>query len=230
MPTRLVSQNINVSTSISHLTPLEEVVFIHLIVSVDDYGRFHGNPDILKGMLFPIRNDISVKQISAAIKKLEDEGMIRRYRVKDTDYLELTSWMNYQKPRAKSSRFPGSEDADGLEQIPEDANKCKQVKTDEVTDDSPILYRLPLNTGEEHGVSENQIKEYAELYPGVDVEQEIRAMIGWLKADRKRLKTKAGIRRFIAGWLNRCQDRGPKKAVSTKTISETIMNGDNPFR
>ena len=239
MPTRLLSQTINVSNSISKLTPIEEVVFIHLIVSVDDYGRFYGNPDILKGMLFPLRN-FTPKQIEESLQKLEKEGMIRRYTANETQFLALTAWMKYQKPRAKTSKFPDPDDVKPGEQyetvMTNNANGTEVVVRtvkQEPEDDSPVLFRLPLNTGEEHNVTEKDVKEYAELYPAVDVEQEIRAMIGWLKADRKRLKTKSGIRRFIAGWLNRSQNSGSgaKKTVSANQIKDVIVYGDdNPFR
>lgn len=229
MPTRLVSQNINVSNSISKLTPLEEVVFIHLIVSVDDYGRFYGNPDILKGMLFPIREGITSEKIKSALNALESQGMIRRYRSNETEYLELTSWLNFQKPRAKASKFPDPEDSERIVTV---ENKCEQQKTKEPEDDSPVVIRMPLNTGEEYLITERAIKEYEELYPALDVVQEIRAMVGWLKADKKRLKTKSGIRRFIAGWLNRSQNSGSgaKRKENTAQNTAVIEYGENPFR
>lgn len=229
MPTRLLSQSINVSDSISKLTPLEEVLFLHLIVSVDDYGRFYGHPDIIRGMLFS-RRDFTSKQIEGALKKLEAEGMIRRYTVGNKFYLELTSWMKYQRPRAKTSKFPeyGST-TDIVEQLVEEESMCEQMQTDEIKDESPVLFQLPLNTGEKHDITENAVKEYENLYPAVDVQQEIRAMIGWLQADRKRLKTKTGIKRFIAGWLNRSQNshNGAKRQPE---ITETKPISDNPYR
>ena len=127
MPSRLLSQKINVSNSISHLSAMEEVVFIHLIVSCDDYGRFYAHPEIIKGMLFPLRN-FKAEQIEDVLTKLEDEGMIIRYECEGTAYLELTAWMNYQSPRAKSSKYPGPSNEGSIIHHQEDENECKQVQ------------------------------------------------------------------------------------------------------
>ena len=67
---------------------------------------------------------------------------------------------------------------------------------------------LELNTGEEHPVYEEEIKKWEELYPAVDVRQQLRSMKGWLLANPAKRKTKRGINRFINGWLVKRQDRG----------------------
>lgn len=129
MPSRIISQKINVSNSLSKLSAFEEVVFLHLIVSCDDYGRFYGHPDIVKGMLFP-RREFTSKQIESALSKLEDEGMIRRYECDGTTYLELTAWMKYQKPRAKESKYPGPNDDGSVLYAQEDDDICEQERED----------------------------------------------------------------------------------------------------
>lgn len=72
----------------------------------------------------------------------------------------------------------------------------------------PPVIGLPLNDGTEYGVTEEQCREWAELYPAVDVLQELRKMRGWLDSNKARRKTKRGISRFITGWLSKEQDRG----------------------
>lgn len=67
---------------------------------------------------------------------------------------------------------------------------------------------LELNTGEEHPVYEKEIKNWEELYPAVDVRQQLRSMKGWLLANPAKRKTKRGINRFINSWLSKRQDRG----------------------
>lgn len=67
---------------------------------------------------------------------------------------------------------------------------------------------LPLNDGTEYGVTEEQCREWSELYPAVDVLQQLRQMRGWLLSNKERRKTKRGISRFITNWLAREQDRG----------------------
>lgn len=73
---------------------------------------------------------------------------------------------------------------------------------------APPVVELPLNDGSEYGVTEEQCREWAELYPSVDVLQQLRNMRGWLLSNKERRKTRRGINRFITNWLSREQDRG----------------------
>lgn len=67
---------------------------------------------------------------------------------------------------------------------------------------------LPLNDKSKYQVSISDIQHYKELYPAVDVEQQLRSMLGWLEANPSRRKTRNGIKGFITKWLNKVQDRG----------------------
>lgn len=72
----------------------------------------------------------------------------------------------------------------------------------------PPVFTLPLNDGSDHPVTQKDIDKYAQLYPAVDVMQELRNMFGWLDSNPTRKKTKKGIGRFINSWLAREQNRG----------------------
>ena len=65
---------------------------------------------------------------------------------------------------------------------------------------------LPLNDKTNFSISEDEVNKYQELYPNVDVSQELRNMKGWLDANPTKRKTKRGINRFVNGWLQRKQD------------------------
>ncbi|MFH0225114.1 ATPase [Vibrio furnissii] len=72
-----------------------------------------------------------------------------------------------------------------------------------------ILFEIPLKgKTKSHQITQSQLVELAQLYPAVDVQQQIRNMIGWCKANPTRQKTSAGIQRFIHAWLCKEQDRG----------------------
>jgi hypothetical protein len=70
------------------------------------------------------------------------------------------------------------------------------------------IFSLPLVDKSLYLITQQQIDEWKSLYPAVDVEQEIRKMIGWLNASPDRRKTHKGILRFVNGWLSKTQDRG----------------------
>lgn len=79
--------------------------------------------------------------------------------------------------------------------------------------DSAPMITLPLNDKSEYPIFENQLHEWADLYPAVDVLQQLRNMRGWLDANPTRRKTRNGIKRFITGWLSKEQNRaGPNAA------------------
>ena len=64
----------------------------------------------------------------------------------------------------------------------------------------------------EFNVTQEQIKQWAELYPAVNITQELRSMKGWLLGNPTRQKTKSGILRFINSWLAKEQNRGSPAA------------------
>jgi uncharacterized protein YdaU (DUF1376 family) len=98
-------------------------------------------------------------------------------------------------------------------------NQSTQTKPEEKTTCStasvelfgPALITLSLIGGDEHQVTQADLNEWRELYPGVDVMQELRNMKGWLSASPQKRKTRNGIRKFINSWLAREQDRGPRR-------------------
>lgn len=74
------------------------------------------------------------------------------------------------------------------------------------------LVDIPLNDGSEHPVTEDDVAEWAALYPAVDVLQELRAMRGWCLANPRQRKTRSGVARFINTWLAKEQNKGGSRA------------------
>ena len=71
-----------------------------------------------------------------------------------------------------------------------------------------IFITFLLNDKTEYEVAECRVKEYAELYPAVNVEQELRKIKAWCIANPKKRKTRGGAEKFINSWLSREQDKG----------------------
>jgi hypothetical protein len=92
---------------------------------------------------------------------------------------------------------------------------------------------LPLNQGK-FSVSEEDFKRWKELYPAVDVMQELRKMAAWLDAKPDRRKTSRGVKAFIVSWLSRAQD-DPRAAAGfrieakngTRTSKQAERNAGN---
>ena len=76
----------------------------------------------------------------------------------------------------------------------------------ELPSSPPPAAGLPLVDGTDFEISVEMVAELSGLYPAVDVEQQLRNMRGWLLANPKNRKTKAGIMRFVNSWLSREQN------------------------
>ena len=107
MPNRFIKESIKRSPQIDALTWFEEVIFYRLIVTADDYGRYYGDPILLRNDLFPTKESITKKSIEDALKKLAAQGLIIVYEAVDgRRYVALTTWKEHQTVRAAKSKFP----------------------------------------------------------------------------------------------------------------------------
>ena len=97
-------------------------------------------------------------------------------------------------------------------------DKSLDIDTDiEDTEDScaepgtvsaPPIISIILNDKTFFDVFPEDYNRWCELYPAVNVMQELRKMSSWSTDNPKRRKTKSGIRRFINAWLSKEQDKG----------------------
>lgn len=92
-------------------------------------------------------------------------------------------------------------------------------------EEAPFI-SLILNDKSNFPVYQKQVNEWEELYPAVNVAQELRNMSGWLNSNPKKRKTKSGILRFINGWLSREQDSGGSKQADLNQNSAFKLSGD----
>lgn len=76
------------------------------------------------------------------------------------------------------------------------------------SDTVQAVITLVLNDKSLYSVCQKDIDEWTELYPAVNVIQELRKMKGWCDSNPSKRKTRRGIKRFINSWLSRQQDKG----------------------
>lgn len=105
----------------------------------------------------------------------------------------------------------------------------KEEDKDKEEDITPLLspqgeksaaISLPLVSGVWYPIYEADIARWKELYPSVDIMQELRKMLGWLEANPDRRKTPKDIKRFVASWLAKEQDKSPPKKPASYDIDE----------
>lgn len=124
-----------------------------------------------------------------------------------------TNWEDSQNHG--SGNFPESINRSKPDQNEQILNVPSKLET-EIPHD-PVLFEIPLKgKNSVHLVTKSQLAELKQLYPAVDVLQQLRNMIGWCKANPTRQKTSQGINRFIHSWLCKEQDRGSSNAQAVQ--------------
>lgn len=89
----------------------------------------------------------------------------------------------------------------------------------------PSIITITLNDKSEYPIYQSMIDEWNELYPNVDVLQELRKMKGWSNANPAKRKTKKGIQRFINAWLSREQDKPSYNKKTAPVINNSTDDG-----
>lgn len=249
MPNRLIKESICSSEKIASLSDFEFRLWVGLITQVDDAGRGDARPAIIKGRVFPLRERVSIKDIDAAIHGLAAKGCVALYEVGGRPYFWFPTWKEHQRIRDCKPKYPGPDEnvrilrpAAYCGELPQSAADCgpnpiqsnpnpnpnpnPNISAEPGTDSAQIATELPLNDGTFFKISMEQCQEWARLYPAVDVAQQLRAMRGWLDANPAKRKTKAGIKRFVNGWLAREQDRGgaARRDPARKESSNVFMD------
>ena len=74
-----------------------------------------------------------------------------------------------------------------------------------------VFIRLQLNDKSLFPIYDDDLLKYRELYPAVNVEQELRNMVGWIDGNPSRRKTKSGIKKFVNAWFSKEQNQGGRK-------------------
>lgn len=88
---------------------------------------------------------------------------------------------------------------------------------------SPVAVSFLLNDGKDFEITEAQVREFAELYPAIDVLQQLRAIKAWTISNPKNRKTRSGAMRFVNSWLSRAQNQAPTKPAATQAPSKGAL-------
>lgn len=202
MPTRLLREGIISSPRVNSLSPLAELFYRRLMSIVDDYGRFYAAPMSLRAACYPLRLD-SVRDSDVAkwLSECASSRLLVVYEVASVRYLEMLDFR--QQVRAKKSKYP--EKPQDAEQVPSE-RLAPAKRTNGADDPTPVVAQIPI-IGGEWDIHQSFIEEMTRIYSGVDVPQTISEIRGWCIGNPTRLKTAAGVKRFVVAWLQREQNK-----------------------
>ena len=109
MPNRIVREGFLDSETVDRLSIEAERFYFRLLLVADDYGRFDGRLQILLVRLFPLKPQITIKNIEDWLKECTDSELVYLYSVKNKEYLQIKKYN--QRLRAKKSRYPEPDDS-----------------------------------------------------------------------------------------------------------------------
>lgn len=219
-------------------------VFIHLLLKANwKDGRFQGT-EVPRGSLVTSYSNLakdtglSVKNVRTALNHLETTGEVAVNRHPKFSVVTVKKYNLYQTDGtvtgsqvAVNRQATGSQPAtieEGKKVRREESNKYIPSAPD---DKSPCAGSFLLNDGTSYEITENDVENFQQLYPGIDVRQEIRNITGWCLSNPKNRKTRSGAKRFLNGWLSRSQNsaRPEKKTGAKPTGFSNFQQRDYDF-
>lgn len=212
-------------------------LFFHLLLRANwKDGRFQGM-EIPRGSLVTSYNNLaaetglSVKNVRTALKHLETTGEVAVNRHPKFSVVTVNNYNLYQSDGTVSgSQVADNRQATGkqvatIEEVKKVRSKESNNNTPSAPDDkSPCAGSFLLNDGTSYEITENDVDKFQQLYPGIDVRQEIRNITGWCLSNPKNRKTRAGAKRFLNGWLSRAQNSARPTAGTPRARSTGFTN------
>jgi hypothetical protein len=189
MPNRIIKESICTSDSIDSLGWFEEVLFYRLIVNCDDFGRFDGRMAVIKNRLFPLKENLTLKNVELAVNKLARAGLVSLYEYDGRPFLYLPTWNEHQTIRAKQSKYPEPSESN-CKQMISDASKCSR---------NPIQYEYENIKRKESLERKEKAPEVSEDMLGGFSGELREAVDDWLryKAERRQAYKETGLKSVL---------------------------------
>lgn len=195
MPQRFLKPGLIASSKWDSLAWITQSFYIRLITLVDDFGRYEANPNLIRSMAFPLREDIRASQVSALCIELQDAQLAIFYKANGKEYMQLLNWT--EKPRADSSKYPPFD------------NTCEQM----FATDSKCY---PSSSSSSSSSSTKRLFALKELKIPDDLNQErfVKAWEDWVSFRVKQGGCK-DWKDLFERQLKRCQEWGIDKAIQS---------------
>ncbi len=132
--------------------------------------------------------------------------------------------VNLQKNSDEKQINPQSKVKESKVKKRKENNKCGAAEA-ATPHRSNAVITIPLNDRTEYEVTDANVKEWAELYPAVNIMQELRKMKGWCEGNPNKRKTRKGVLRFIHAWLSKAQDQGGSRYGGQRLDHTSVARG-----
>jgi hypothetical protein len=201
---RSIKPGFGTSEAIAHLSLGCELHFAKLWTYADDEGRGLDNARLIKGAIWPLRDEVDVDQVEDWQGELARAGRIVRYEAIGKRYFQVVNWDEHQKPQhPKASEYPpppvenahdgapsAPESENGLRPAPEPSHEADRKPHEASPKKPPVVV-----VGEGEGVGEGDVESDTD---GADVTRLCDRLADAIEAN--------GSRRPVVGktWLEAC--------------------------
>lgn len=107
---RLIHKKICMSGQVHRLSDDTcRLLYSWLLTHLDVEGRFYGDPQTVKSLVFPRRTDITAEQVDKYLDEMQERWLIERYESSDEQYLWAPTWsvhQNLRRDREPASVLP----------------------------------------------------------------------------------------------------------------------------
>ena len=99
-----------------------ETLFARILMKVDDYGRFDGDPVNVRGACYPRAENLRANTVDAWLKELSDHRLILCYQVSGKRYLAVVNFRQRMRTPPPKPKFPPM-DGKPPEWMPDDGDR-----------------------------------------------------------------------------------------------------------
>ena len=208
-----------------------------MLESVDHEGalRFSDTIPYSETMLASVTHT-NIDVVRSALKILRELGMVEVFDDKTLFMTEVAKLLDSETFAARRKReqrdsVPGdnvpllSPDCPQEKEIEKDLEKEKKKEEENIdvctAPETAAVLTLILNDGSEFPISQDYIGQMQELFPAVDVYQQMLKMKAWCINNQRKRKTRRGITTFINNWLSGEQDKAGRRTQQPIPQRET---------
>lgn len=86
-----------------------ETLFFRLLAKTDDFGRYFGDPDLLRGKIYPRRPELSVRDIEGRLVELVTKRLLTFYEANEDFFVQFRGFekrQSFRKDVKRKARFP----------------------------------------------------------------------------------------------------------------------------
>lgn len=166
----------------------------------------------------------SSNKVLRFLNTLETYNMVNTNGYTNGTLLTLVNYAIYQSDETLTdtdAETPTDTATDTATAYKQEYKELKNKRNNNIVQNEPKFCELILKDNSLYPIYESDVNNYKELYPKIDVEQQLRSMVGWCDSNPQKRKTRSGVRRFINSWLSRENDR---KTTAPATASKPKFN------